>query len=116
MQSPLLLAILVLGLSAKAEKPLVGAIYFGDWHVNEQHQEIHGTNWTEWEIPINAKPRYPGHLQPNIPLEADGFGMNAPEDQPANMAIKIDAAVANGIDLFLVSPFITLLRVVLWGL
>jgi hypothetical protein len=99
-----------------AEKPTVGAIYFGDWHVNQQHAELHGPGWTEWELPLNAKPRYPGHLQPNVPLAAPGFGVNASEDDPTVFAAKIEAATTNGINLFLfdwywyaspVTPYIT---------
>jgi hypothetical protein len=66
-----------------------------------QHAELHGPDWTEWQLPIHAKPRYPGHLQPNLPLEAPGFGMNQSEDDPEVFAKKIDAATSNGIDLFL---------------
>ena len=89
--------------ASPAPQPAVGAIYFGDWHVDVQHAELHGPNWTEFTLPIHATPRFPGHLQPNIPLSAPGFGMepeNA-EDKPAAMSKKIDAAVAHGIDLFL---------------
>ena len=98
-----------------AARPDIGAIYFGDWHVNVQHEELHGANWTEWQLPIHATPRYPGHLQPNLPLAAPGFGLNQSEDDPQVMAHKIDAATANGIDFFLfdwywyaspVTPFI----------
>eukprot|EP01048_Picozoa_sp_COSAG05_P013618 COSAG05_NODE_1467_length_4795_cov_1.624574_1_plen_397_part_00 len=89
--------------AASPSQPAVGAIYFGDWHVDVQHAELHGPNWTEFTLPIHATPRFPGHLQPNIPLSAPEFGMepeNA-EDKPAAMSKKIDAAVAHGIDLFL---------------
>ena len=80
-----------------AARPDIGAIYFGDWHVNVQHEELHGANWTEWQLPIHATPRYPGHLQPNLPLAAPGFGLNQSEDDPQVMAHKIDAVTANGI-------------------
>lgn len=57
-------------------------------------------NWTEFEITVNAEPRYPGHLQPNIPAAAPGFGVNAAENDPAIMAHKIEAASSNGVDMF----------------
>jgi hypothetical protein len=91
----------VLESSLEIPKQMVGAIYFGDWHVSKQHEELHGSNWTEWQLPINAKPRWEGHLQPNIPLAAPGFGLNQSEDNPIVMEKKIDAAVKNGIDMFL---------------
>ena len=28
----------------------------------------HGPNWTEWELVRRATPRFPGHLQPKVPL------------------------------------------------
>eukprot|EP00937_MAST-01D_sp_MAST-1D-sp2_P000780 g780.t1 len=86
-----------------------------DLYPEMQHEELHGANWTEWQLPIHATPRYPGHLQPNLPLAAPGFGLNQSEDDPQVMAHKIDAATANGIDFFLfdwywyaspVTPFI----------
>jgi hypothetical protein len=57
---------------ASSSEPLVAAIYFGDWHVDPQMSALHGPNWTEWQLPIHAQPRYPGHLQPNLPLEQVG--------------------------------------------
>lgn len=47
----------------------VFAIYFGDWHVNDDMSSLHGPNWTEWELVVNAKPRWEGHHQPNLPKE-----------------------------------------------
>ena len=82
--------------------PLLGAFYFGDWHVDPQMSALHGGNWTEFSLVPNALPRFPGHLQPNVPLEAPdkGFGVNVSEDDPEIMALKIDAAVEHGIDMF----------------
>ena len=79
----------------------VGAIYFGDWAPDPWMEAMHGTNWTEWQLPIHAQPRYPGHFQPNLPLETAGWGPAHPESDPANMAIKIDAAADHGIDFFM---------------
>jgi hypothetical protein len=31
-----------------AAKQTVGAIFFGDWHPDPQHEALHGENWTEW--------------------------------------------------------------------
>ena len=81
-------------------KPLLAAIYFGDWHVDPQMAALHGGNWTEWELPTRATPRFEGHVQPNLPLEVEGFGTSAREDDPSTMARKIEAAVDNGIGMF----------------
>lgn len=82
-------------------RPHVGAIYFGDWAPDPWMQAIHGTNWTEWSLPINAQPRYPGHLQPNLPTNDKGWGPTHPESDPENMAVKIDAAADHSIDFFM---------------
>ena len=36
--------------------------------MDPHNEKIHGANWTEWNLLKQAKPRFPGHLQPNIPL------------------------------------------------
>eukprot|EP00041_Stephanoeca_diplocostata_P023715 m.588374 g.588374 ORF g.588374 m.588374 type:complete len:456 (-) comp22364_c0_seq1:806-2173(-) len=80
----------------------VFAIYFGDWHVNDDMSKLHGPNWTEWELVVNAKPRWEGHHQPNIPKEdMPGFGTHAREDTIEGMTAKVNAAQAHGVDGFL---------------
>lgn len=79
----------------------VGAIYFGNWHVDPYNVAQHGEGWTEWGLVLNAQPRYPGHLQPNVPLSGPGWGLNASEADPRVMQLKIDAAAAHGVDFFL---------------
>jgi hypothetical protein len=79
----------------------VGAIYFGDWHLDPYQQQRHGQKWTEWELVVNALPRWKGHVQPNLPYSAPGWGPMYPEDDPQNMQVKIDAALSHGIDFFL---------------
>jgi hypothetical protein len=86
---------------ADTTKVDVGAIYFGDWAPDPWMESIHGTNWTEWSLPLNAQPRYPGHHQPNLPINAKGWGPEHPESDPANMAVKIDAAADHAIDFFM---------------
>ena len=55
-----------------------------------------GADWSEWELVRNAKPRFPGHLQPHVPL----WGYQDEAD-PAVMANKINAAADHGISAFL---------------
>ena len=55
-----------------------------------------GKNWTEWNLVKHAQPRFPGHLQPNVPLW--GYEM---DNDPTVMAKKIDAAADHGVDHFL---------------
>ncbi len=74
----------------------VAVYYFPQWHVDTANQRTHGYPWTEWEILKKAKPRFPGHQQPKVPL----WGYED-EANPTVMAKKIDAAADNGIDIFL---------------
>ena len=65
----------------------VACYYFPNWGPVGQ---------SEWENLAKAKPRFPGHQQPRIPL----WGPQNEQD-PKVMAQKIDAAVDNGIDCFI---------------
>ena len=53
-------------------------------------------------LATSATPRFPGHLQPNVPLEdhEHGFGANEFEDIPEVMERKIDSAVDHGVGMF----------------
>lgn len=77
-------------------RPLVAAYYFPNYHADAANERIHGAGWTEWELVRRAEPRWPGHVQPNVPLWGE-----TDEADPAVMARKIDAAADHGIDVFL---------------
>jgi hypothetical protein len=77
-------------------KPTVACFYFPNYHVDPRNEARHGKDWTEWELVKQAKPRFDGHHQPNVP--AWGFEN---ENDPQVMAKKIDAAADNGIDAFI---------------
>ncbi len=79
----------------KPEKTLVCAYYFPNWHPNPQNDKWHGKNWTEWEVLKYARPRFPGHKQPKIPL----WGYED-ESEPDIMEKKIKTASSQGIDGF----------------
>lgn len=75
----------------------VASYYFGNYHPNDPRNEKQfGRPWTEWELVKSAKPRFPGHRQPNLPLW--GF---TDESDPNVMAQKIDAAADHGVDAFI---------------
>lgn len=74
----------------------IGAYYFPNYHVDPSNEAVHGKGWTEWEIVKCARPRFPGHAQPKLPL----WGWEDEAD-PAVMARKIDAAADHGITSFL---------------
>ena len=75
----------------------IAAYYFPNYHPNDKRNNARfGKGWSEWQLVKNAKPRFPGHNQPKIPLW--GYG---DESNPAVMAKKIDTAAKYGIDAFI---------------
>lgn len=78
-------------------RPTVASYYFANYHLGDPRNEaVHGKGWSEWELVKNARPRFPGHVQPNVP--AWGYGNEA---DPKVMAQKIDAAADHGVDAFI---------------
>jgi hypothetical protein len=83
--------------SDTAQRITVAAYYFANFHPNDPRNEIvKGKGWSEWELVKEAKPRFPGEHQPNVPLW--GYG---DESDPKVMAQKIDAAADHGINVFI---------------
>lgn len=83
--------------SSPSERVTVASYYFGNYHPGDpRNEKAKGVGWSEWELVKAAKPRFPGHHQPNVPL----WGY-ADESDPKVMAKKIDAAADNGIDAFI---------------
>jgi hypothetical protein len=78
------------------EDYFIAAYYFPNYHVDARNVQKFGEGWTEWELVKEARPRFPGHHQPNVP--AWGY---TDEADPRQMAQKIDAAADNGIDAFI---------------
>jgi hypothetical protein len=75
----------------------VASYYFPNYHPGDPRNEaVHGRGWSEWELVKEARPRFPGHVQPNVPL----WGYED-ESDPKVMARKIDAAADHGIDAFI---------------
>lgn len=46
----------------------IAVYYFPNYHSDERNKMTHGDGWTEWELVKHARPRFPGHHQPKIPL------------------------------------------------
>lgn len=79
------------------DKVTVASYYFGNYHPGDPRNEAaKGHGWSEWELVKSAKPRFPGHQQPKIPL----WGYTD-ESDPKVMAKKIDAAADHGVDAFI---------------
>lgn len=85
--------------SRQASEPRVTVVsyYFGNYHPGDpRNVKIKGPRWSEWELVKNAKPRFPGHVQPHVPL----WGYED-ESDPKVMAKKIAAAADHGITAFI---------------
>ncbi len=81
----------------KPEKIEVACYYFGNYHPSDaRNEKAKGKGWSEWELVKAAKPRFPGHVQPKVPL----WGYTD-ESNPLAMAQKIEAAATHGIDAFI---------------
>jgi hypothetical protein len=74
----------------------IAVYYFPNYHVDPRNVAQYGSDWTEWRLVQDAKPRYPGHQQPKVPVW--GYG---DESDPTVFAQKIDAAADHGIDAFI---------------
>lgn len=75
----------------------VACYYFPNYHPGDpRNEQVHGKGWSEWELVKAARPRFPGHRQPNVPQ----WGYDD-ESDPRVMARKIDAAADHGIDAFI---------------
>jgi len=81
----------------RASNITVASYYFGQYHPSDpRNMKVRGGAWSEWELIKAAKPRFPGHQQPKVPL----WGYED-ESDPNVMAKKIDAAADHGIDVFI---------------
>lgn len=86
---------------AKSDQPakpvFVAAYYFGNYHPGDaRNVKAKGAGWSEWELVKAARPRFPGHRQPNVPL----WGYED-ESDPAVMEKKIAAAADHGVGAFI---------------
>ena len=79
------------------QRPSIGCYYFPNYHCNdERNAALHGPGWNEWRLIQGARPRFPGHRQPKVPV----WGYEDEAD-PTVMARKIAAAWEHGIDYFI---------------
>jgi hypothetical protein len=74
----------------------VACIYYPGFHPTPFMEAWHGFGWSEWDITLRCKPRFPGHRQPLLP-EWGPFD----ESDPAWSAREIDAAAGSGIDAWI---------------
>jgi hypothetical protein len=91
-----LMSCLISSCSSPVDDYFIASYYFPNYHEDALNAELLGDGWTEWELVKAARPRFPGHHQPNVP--AWGY---TDEANPAHMEQKIDAAADHGIDAFI---------------
>jgi len=81
----------------KGKRRIVAAFYFPGFHSGDKLlAELEGKGWNEWALVKNAKPRFPGHVQPKVPV----WGYES-EALIRPMVKKINAAADHGIDAFI---------------
>jgi len=74
----------------------VAAFVYDPWTPEPDVFGQHGVNWTEWRLVRGATPRFPGHLQPKVPLWGElDTGL------PATWELLNGAALAAGIEVYL---------------
>jgi hypothetical protein len=77
------------------EDYIVAAYYFANFHVDPRNEAAHGNGWTEWQLVRDARPRFPGHKQPKVPL----WGYED-ESDPKVFERKISAAKNASVSAF----------------
>ena len=89
--------VVAVGANAASGQPVtVVSYYFGNYHPGDpRNVKSKGTNWSEWDLVKNARPRFAGHQQPRVPI----WGYTD-ESKPEVMAQKIAAAADHGISAF----------------
>jgi hypothetical protein len=74
----------------------VAAFVYDPWTPEPTVFGSHGPNWTEWELVRRATPRFPGHLQPHVPLWGEiDTGL------PETWAFLNAQALSHGIEVYL---------------
>ena len=79
-----------------SQKITTAAYYYPGFHRHPKLDQRKKPGFTEWDLILNAKPRFPGHEQPRLPL----WGAKQ-ESDPEAMEKKIDAAADHGLDAFI---------------
>ena len=74
----------------------VAAFIYDPWTPDTTVFGEHGPAFTEWELVRRAEPRFPGHLQPKVPLWGE-----LDTSLPATWDLLNGAALAAGIEVYL---------------
>lgn len=78
----------------------IGAYVYPGWHACAERDSKFVPGWSEWDLVLNAPPRFPGHNQPRLPLEGTY------DDSVSSTARKqVELAVKYGVDFFVYGFF-----------
>jgi hypothetical protein len=76
-------------------KTTVAAYLYPGWHHCPERDGNFAAGWSEWDLVYGARPRFPGHRQPNLPLPG-----RYDDSLPGTAESQIELGRAHGVDLF----------------
>ncbi|HID97008.1 MAG TPA: hypothetical protein EYP57_02295 [Thermodesulfobacteriaceae bacterium] len=80
--------------------PTIAAYVYPGWHPCPERDRRFRPGWSEWDLVLRAKPRFPGHNQPRIPQKGI-----YDDSSPETAAMQARLARAHGIDLLVYGFF-----------
>ena len=83
------------------KRPLVVALYLPQYYETEYNNQWWENGYTEWTALRRAKPLYPGHYQPRIPLNNNYYDLS----DKKNIKWQMDLAKKYGIDGFAIYQY-----------
>jgi hypothetical protein len=81
-------------------QPIVAAYVYPGWHACPERDASMGPGWSEWDLVLRAKPHFPGHNQPRVPLSGP-----YDDSKPETAAFQTALARKYGIDVFVYGFF-----------
>ncbi len=83
-------------MNTSCEGTKVLAFYLPQYHTFPENDEWWGKGFTEWTNVKKAKPLYPGHYQPEVPLDGNYYDLS----DFSNMKAQMETAKKHGLDGF----------------